>query len=321
MMDAPTDHEPILVGRVARRQTANNQNNPMSVLPAETRSSATVPMALGKDLKLGQLLLDSGKLSAADAERVLRLQKAKNLRFGDAAVRLGLVSEQDILLALSQQFDYPYLAPGANGFSDELVAAYQPFTPQVEQLRALRSQLMLRWFGTGQRSLALVGTGPTGSMSNLAANLAIVFSQLGERTLLIDANLRRPMLHELFNLPVRHGLSDVLIGRAGSEAAVRIEPLLGLTVLSAGTQPPNPAELLARPTFAELLALNAEVFDVILVNTAPTHLAEILPVCAATQGALLMVDQHLSAAADVRAAASAIQHAGLSLVGSVLNRR
>ena len=113
----------------------------------------------------------------------------------------------------------------------------------------------------------------------------------------------------------------MLIGRAGSEAAVRIEPLLGLTVLSAGTQPPNPAELLARPAFAELLALNAEIFDVVLVNTAPTHIAEILPVCAATQGALLMVDQHLSAAADVRAAASAIQHAGLSLVGSVLNRR
>ena len=320
MIDTPTDHEPILE-RVARRRTANNQKNPMSVLPAESRSSAAVPVALSKDLKLGQLLLDSGKLSAADAERVLRLQKTKNLRFGDAAVRLGLLSEQDILLALAQQFDYPYLAPGAHGFSEELVAAYQPFTPQVEQLRALRSQLMLRWFGAGQRSLALVGTGPTGSMSNLAANLAVVFSQLGERTLLIDANLRRPMLHELFNLPARQGLSDVLIGRAGSEAAVRIEPLLGLTVLSAGTQPPNPAELLARPAFAELLALNAEIFDVVLVNTAPTHIAEILPVCAATQGALLMVDQHLSAAADVRAAASAIQHAGLSLVGSVLNRR
>jgi capsular exopolysaccharide synthesis family protein len=158
-------------------------------------------------------------------------------------------------------------------------------------------------------------------MSNLAANLAVVFSQLGERTLLIDANLRRPLLQGLFNLPTRQGLSDVLIGRVGAEVAVRIEPLLGLTVLGAGTQPPNPAELLARPAFAGLLARCAEQFDVILVNTAPTHHAEILPVCAATQGALLMVDQHLSAAAEVRATAAAIQHAGLTLVGSVLNQR
>lgn len=320
MKDTPVVHEPIPV-RFARRMMANDQENPLSALPAELRSSVAVPIAPGKDLKLGQLLLDSGKLSVADAERVLRLQKVENLRFGDAAVRLGLVSEQDILLALAQQFDYPYLAPGANGFSDELVAAYQPFTPQVEQLRALRSQLMLRWFGTGQRSLALVGTGPTVSMSTLAANLAVVFSQLGERTLLIDANLRRPMLQGLFNLPASQGLSDVLIGRVGAEVAERIEPLLGLTVLSAGTQPPNPAELLARPGFAELLARYEEIFDVILVNTAPTHLAEILPVCAATRGAMLMVDQHLSEAADVRATASAIQHAGLSLVGSVLNQR
>jgi Mrp family chromosome partitioning ATPase len=92
-------------------------------------------------------------------------------------------------------------------------------------------------------------------------------------------------------------------------------------VLSAGTQPPNPAELLARPAFAALLGRCEDQFDVILVNTAPTHLAEILPVCAVTQGALLLVDQHHSAAADVRATAGAIQHAGLTLVGSVLNQR
>jgi chain length determinant protein tyrosine kinase EpsG len=318
-MDIPAPHDPIPV-RIVRRQMANDLENSMSALPAEARPGGAIPAALSKDLKLGQLLLDSGKLSAADAERVLRLQKTENLRFGDAALRLGLVSEQDLLLALARQFDYPYLAPGAFGFSEELVAAYQPFTPQVEQLRALRSQLMLRWFGTGQRSLALVGSGATGTMSNLAANLAVVFSQLGERTLLIDANLRRPMLQGLFNLQARQGLSDVLIGRASSEVAVRIEPLLGLTVLSAGTQPPNPAELLARPVFSGLLERSADQFDVILVNTAPSNLAEILPVCAATRGALLMVDQHRSAATEVRATAAAIQHAGLTVVGSVLNQ-
>jgi chain length determinant protein tyrosine kinase EpsG len=321
-MDIPARVDPIPV-RLARRADVRELEGTLlrAAPPAGAVPRPELPADPSRDLKLGQLLLDSGKLSAADAERVLRLQKAENLRFGDAAVRLGLVSEQDILLALARQFDYPYLAPGASGFSDELVAAYQPFTPQVEQLRALRSQLMLRWFGTGQRCLALVGTGSSGTMSNLAANLAVVFSQLGERTLLIDANLRRPLLQGLFNLPARAGLSDVLIGRADATAAVRIGPLLGLTVLGAGTQPPNPAELLARPSFFSLLRQSAEQFDVVLVNTAPGNLAEILPVCAATEGALLMVDQHLSSAAEVRGTATALHNAGLTLVGGVLTQR
>src|ERR1700722_11474810 len=80
--------------------------------------------------KLGKLLLDAGKLNAHDAERVLRLQKSEGLRFGDAAIKLGLVKESDIQQALAQQFDYPYLAAGVGGFSPTLVAAYQPFTAQ-----------------------------------------------------------------------------------------------------------------------------------------------------------------------------------------------
>ncbi|CUB00103.1 chain length determinant protein tyrosine kinase EpsG [Thiomonas bhubaneswarensis] len=315
---APVDSIPV---RLAQRFAAHDTQGVLLRSAFPPQPGPALAADPGRDLKLGQLLLDSGKLSAADAERVLRLQKAENLRFGDAALRLGLVSEQDILLALSRQFDYPYLAHGAHGFSDELVAAFQPFTPQVEQLRALRSQLMLRWFGAGRRCLALVGTAMTGSMSSLAANLAVVFSQLGERTLLIDADLRRPLLHGLFNLPARHGLADVLIGRAGLDAAVRLEPLLGLTVLGAGTRPPNPAELLARPAFTELLGHAADAFDVVLVNTAPGHVAEILPVCAATQGALLLADQHHSTAAEVQAVSHAIQQGGMTLVGSVLNQR
>jgi chain length determinant protein tyrosine kinase EpsG len=319
LMDIPAPADPIPV-RLAERFGTHAQGPLLrSVFPAGP--GPTLAADSGRDLKLGQLLLDSGKLSAVDAERVLRLQKDENLRFGDAALRLGLVSEQDVLLALARQFDYPVLAPGAHGFSDELLAVYQPFSPQVEQLRALRSQLVLRWFGMGRHCLTLVGTAQTGSTSNLAANLAVVFSQLGERTLLIDADLRRPLIHGLFNLPARYGLADVLIGRAGLDAAVRLEPLLGLTVLGAGTLPPNPAELLARPAFAELLMHAADAFDVVLVNTAPGHFAEILPVCSTTQGALLLADQHMSAAAELRSIAAAIQQSGTTLVGSVLNQR
>ena len=143
---------------------------------------------------VGKLLLEAGKLNAADAERVLHLQQKENLRFGEAAIKLGLINETDLHHALANQFDYAYLTPGDGHFSPDLVAAYQPFSLQVERLRALRGQLMLRWFSIGHKALAITGIHPGDGASYLAANLAVVFSQLGERTLLIDADLRRPRL-------------------------------------------------------------------------------------------------------------------------------
>ncbi|MES1987320.1 MAG: chain length determinant protein tyrosine kinase EpsG, partial [Pseudomonadota bacterium] len=105
------------------------------------------------DSSIGKLLLDLGKIKPEDAERILRLQKAENIRFGDAAQKLGLITEADIKQVLSLQFDYPYLQPNQGQFSKELVAAYKPFSKQVEALRALRSQLILRWFNEGYKSL------------------------------------------------------------------------------------------------------------------------------------------------------------------------
>ena len=138
---------------------------------------------------IGAILVDSGKLTIEAAERILRLQKEQGLLFGDAALQLGLLTNEDIQFALARQYDYPYLLKGDGEVSSELVAAFQPFSPQVEALRALRSQLMLRWF-TGQqerRALAIVSPARGEGRSYLAANLAVVFSQLGEHTLLIDA--------------------------------------------------------------------------------------------------------------------------------------
>src|SRR5690606_25049337 len=89
--------------------------------------------------------------------------------------------------------------------------------------------------------------------SELAANLAVVFSQMGERTLLIDANLRFPDQHIIFNLKQPRGLSDILIGRNDLSVASKLDSLSGLSVLGAGTIPPNPQELLNRRGFAELL--------------------------------------------------------------------
>lgn len=132
------------------------------------------------DSSMGALLVDAGKLTLEGAERALRMQKDLGIRFGEAAVRLGLVSEDDVQEALARQFAYPYLPKGQANLSPRLVAAYEPFSPQVESLRAIRSQLMLRWFARGHRALAVLGADPEDGAALFAANLAVVFSQLGE---------------------------------------------------------------------------------------------------------------------------------------------
>lgn len=272
------------------------------------------------DKTVGRLLLDAGKLKLHDIELVERCQREQGLRFGEAAVKLGLVAEADIRQMLAQQFNYPYLQVGEGGFSEELVAAYQPFSSQVEALRGLRSQLMLRWFGEMHRHLAVVGLGQGEGCSYMAANLAIVFSQLGERTVLVDANLRNPRQHQIFNLIQRQGLSDLLAGRAGMEVICRIPSFIDLSVLPAGTVPPNPQELLGRPSFGALMRDLGKSYDVILLDTPPgTQYADMQNIVAATGAALLVMRRHSARMSDALAVQGQLANAKAQIVGAVLN--
>lgn len=269
-------------------------------------------------LRLGQLLLDSQKITPADAEKILRLQKAENLRFGDAAIQLGLVTENDIRRALAHQFEYPYLAPGEGGFSSEIIAAYDPFSAEVEQIRSLRSQLILRWFTLGHKTLALVTDLSDNSASHLTANLAVVFSQMGENTLLIDANLRESRQHKLFNLGNRAGLSDILAGRADMSATVRLNQLRGLSLLTAGTTPPNPVELLSQTGFANLLEQYSQQYDVILVDSPPGMFSEASLVCSRVGGTLLTASKDVSRISDLQKMILTLGENGASIIGTVL---
>lgn len=283
----------------------------------------TEKLDTGAGRSIGAILIDNGRLTPEAAERILKLQKEQGLRFGDAAIQLGLLSEADIQQALSRQYDYPYLMPGDERVSEEVVAAFKPFSPIVEQLRAVRSQLMLRWFDAeiGHKTLAVVSAGRAEGRSFTAANLAVVFSQLGERTLLIDADLRNPSQHQLFRLENKLGLSSLLAGRAElAEAVTRIPGLIDLSVLPAGATPPNPQELLARPVFNALMATAAGQYDIVIVDTpAGAETADSQTVAARTRGAVVVARKDRSSAPALQAFVTSLQHSGVAVVGAVLN--
>jgi chain length determinant protein tyrosine kinase EpsG len=268
---------------------------------------------------MGALLLDAGKLTPEDAERVLRTQKETGLRFGEAAQRLGLVTEDDIAQVLARQFAYPYLQKGQANFSPRLVAAYEPFSPQVESLRAIRSQLMLRWFARGRRALAVVGVDQDDGASLFVANLAIVFSQLGEQTLLVDANLRAPRQQDLFGIKPRQGLSDVLAGRADLDVIGRVPSFVDLSVMPSGTLPPNPQELLSREGFRNLNTQLESRYDVVLYDLPPfASGADALAVAGRAGGVLLVARKDHTRIANVGRMAEQLVEAGGEVLGSVV---
>lgn len=268
---------------------------------------------------MGKLLLDSGKLRLEDAEKILRLQKTEGLRFGEAAVKLGLVTEEDIRNVLSKQFDYHSLPPGSDEIDSKVVAAFNPLDPVVEALRVLRSQLVLRWF-SDHRSIVVASARSNSGTSVIAANLAVVFSQLGQKTLLIDADMRHPRQHEIFRLRNQVGLSSVLAGRAGIESIQEVKALENLSVLVAGSVPPNPLELLGRSALGELMARLELEYDVIIIDASPAmDSGDALALSALVGGALLVAKRHISKMSDIENFKQQINVAGAQIVGSVMN--
>jgi chain length determinant protein tyrosine kinase EpsG len=271
---------------------------------------------------IGSLLVEAGKLSDQDVETILRAQREDGQRFGAVGMALGLLSQADIDYALSLQFDYTYLRRGESKVSDELVAAYEPFSPQVEALRALRAELMLRWFddSPARKALAVVSEGGREGRSYIAANLAIVFAQLGGRTLLIDTDLRNSRQHLLFGLDNRVGLSTILSGRAGPEAIQRIPSLDNLSVLPAGALPPNPQELLTRPMFAHLLRELSTHVDMILLDSPPAaESADAQTLAMRAGAALVVVRRNASRMARLQHVSQSVTRAKGTVVGAVFN--
>lgn len=276
---------------------------------------------------MGDILVATGRLSPADAARIVQHQTNYKVQFGDAALALKVLTKDDIDFALSQQFDYAYLGDQDTSLSPRLVAAYQPFSRVGENLRAVRSQLMLRWLNAhAQKVLAVVSPAAAEGRSFIAANLAVVFAQQGQRTLLIDADLRAPAgqgqqaLFKLDKMAKSAGLSGTLAGRAGFEAVQSIASLPGLAVLAAGAVPPNPQELLGRPHFGHMLQTLGEQFDVILIDTPAGGVYADAEIIAARAGAALMVARkNQTLVPQATLLAKRLQDNGVTLVGSVLN--
>jgi chain length determinant protein tyrosine kinase EpsG len=245
----------------------------------------------GHDRSIGDILAELRNLTAEQVEKVLQRQQETGIRFGEAAVALGFASKDDVLFALSQQFHYPYAPEEQRKASPELVALNEPFSPRAETFRALRSQLMMRLFNdtVPRHAIAIISPDPGDGKTYCAANLAVTLAQLGGRTLLVDADMRGPRLHEVFKLSNRAGLSGILSGRSDNQVIQQVPGVPSLFVLPLGTTPPNPLELVERPAFGLLMRELVSKFDHVVVDTPAAAYGADAMVIAARCGAALLV--------------------------------
>ncbi len=275
---------------------------------------------LATSTRMGPMLVAKGKINPKDLSMILAAQKKHGLRFGEAALKLGLIKDEDINAILAEQFAYTQTPAASSKLDRRLSALFQPDSTQAEALRSLRSELQLRYFNPQpHRALALVSAEDAAGSALTAANLAISFAQLGLRTLLIDSNLRRPQLNKLFDLSEHApGLSDWLAERT-SVAPTAIDAVRCLSVLPAGTRAPNPQELLASKHFQERIGALALRFDVTLISTAPMDSNRDAQLVAAQAGAaLLLARTHVTSTKALTAITNRLRELGVRLVGASL---
>jgi polysaccharide biosynthesis transport protein len=235
-------------------------------------------------------------------------------------------------LELSEKYSLPVLgmipairsgelseAPVSAGVS-RIVTHADPRSPVAEAYRSLRTNLAFARTQRGLRAVALTSPGPADGKSTTVANLAITFAQQGQRTLLVDADLRRAVLDKSFGIPRSPGLTEVIIGASGFDQAVHETQVPNLFVMTSGQLPPNPSELLGSPAMREVLATMTSQFDMVLFDSPPLlAVTDAAVLSTMVDGTILIARMGATARKGLWRAVSQLRAVHATLLGSVLN--
>lgn len=190
----------------------------------------------------------------------------------------------------------------------------------VEAYKAIRINLLFALSTSSEHSVIITGAEPDVGKSTTTANLAVTMAQMGARVLVVDADMRKPMLHKIFRQPNHEGLSHVLGGLQSFEAAVHRDVFSGLDVLSAGPIPPNPSELLGSERMAQFLSQATQQYDFVFLDTPPVNVvADALTFQNMAGGVLLIARQRHTHYDELEKAAEKIKSLGGNVLGVIIN--
>lgn len=207
----------------------------------------------------------------------------------------------------------------ANDLTGRLVTTFDPTGAASEAYRSLRTNLLYSFVDNPPKVIVMTSPGPQEGKSTTCANLGVVLAQAGKSTLMVDCDLRKPVVHKLFGMRNIYGIVDLLVGEYRLQE-VWHEPVPGLKVVCVGPIPPNPAELLGSKRLSEFLVNVREEFDYVLVDAPPVGLVSD-PAILATQGdgVLLVLDAQNTRKGALRQSVRSLETVGANILGTVMN--
>lgn len=300
------------------------------------KSNYTLLSAKREDLRLRDQVqrVDARVMEyAAVPEAPIRPQKALNIIFAAVAgLVLGLVfalvqeylddriNSQD---EAERVFHLPTLGllPLVPEEGLRLLKSTRAFSPFTEAYRGLRTNIGFAAVDNPIRTLLITSTSPGEGKSHIAANLAIAMAMEGRRVVVLDADLRRPTQHKLFGLEQTPGLTDVLIGTHSLSDVLTDTDFANISLVTAGSQAPNPAELLGSEAMARLIDAMRGTADIILVDSPPVlAVSDSVLLSSRVDGVLFVASHAETKKGSGQQALQLLSRARAKVIGTVLNK-
>jgi tyrosine-protein kinase Etk/Wzc len=242
--------------------------------------------------------LDQTIKDAADVDRVIGVPVLGLIPFDAALTRGGNGKRHPVTVITKQGAD----------------------SPAAEAFRSLRTNVTFVGAEKPLQFISVTSPGPGEGKSTTAANLAVALAQGGQHTLLIDGDLRRPLIHRAFGLVQEPGLTDVLVGSAVLREAIRPDVMPHLDVLPSGSIPPNPSELLGSATMQTLIGTLRRDYHYIIIDTPPTlPVTDASVVASSADAAILVVRSGDTEEVAAQRAADQLRRVHARIAGAVLN--
>jgi len=232
---------------------------------------------------------------------------------------------------IKRYLDIPYLGPvpaitmngredGLEDFDPELEAAHSPKSTASEAYRGIRTNILFSSADSEPQVLLVSSAGPQEGKTMTSANLAITMAQAGSRVALIDCDLRRPKIHQVFNISRDQGMSNILVGKLDVKEALQQAAIPNLFVIPSGPVPPNPSEILGSSRMQELIAGLRQNFDRVLIDSPPiTAVTDAAVLTRSIDGAVLVIRSNDKSRELVRDSLEKLRSVDAPILGAVLN--
>jgi succinoglycan biosynthesis transport protein ExoP len=209
----------------------------------------------------------------------------------------------------------------SRGHPRELIGALNPYSVHGEAYRTLRTGILLSRAGAPPKLILMTSTTSGEGKTVTSTNAAVLFAHTGAKVLLIDADLRRPRCHRVFGMDKEPGLTEVLTGGRAVFEMIRPTQVDGLSILTSGSLPPNPTELLGSEKMKKILAELAASFDFVVIDSPPVlPVSDSVLLSTIVDGVVVVVNSATTAKQQIRVACARLKYARSKIFGIVLNK-